>query len=404
LRNFANWLKAYMEYTEFSEAPAAFHFWTGVAVLGGALRAKVFLPMGGFEFTPNFYLVLVAEPATCNKSTAINYGMRLLKKIDGVHIGANSLTWQSLIPDLLAAQEAVELPSGEFRTHCCLTFKAPELGSFLKPDDNEMMDMITDLWGGDGSEEWSRRTKMDGRTNLEKPWINILGGTTPKWIAVNMTEAMIGTGFASRCVFVFEQTKKRLIAYPRREAKRQHIDVQGLEDRLMADLNEIAGLRGEFTMTEEAYELGERWYAEHHGKPPVHLSREDFGGYWGRKQAHVHKLAMVLSAAKRDTLVITTEDLSEALVAVSALELTMPLVLSNVHSAEVMRPQLRIEEIIKAHGRVPKGLLYQQFRSQMSFADFDKFLGNLVAASQISIIVTEQGQMLCWTAKKENVQ
>lgn len=390
-----------MEYTEFSEAPAAFHFWTGVACVGGALRAKVFLPMGGFEFTPNFYLVLVAEPATCNKSTTINYGMRLLKQIEGVKLGANSLTWQSLVPDLLEAMEAVQLPNGDFRTHCCLTFKAPELGTFLKPDDQEMMDMITDLWGGDGSTEWSRRTKGEGRKDLEKPWLNILGGTTPKWIATNMNETMIGTGFASRCVFVFEREKKRLIAYPRREAKRHNIDVQAVEDSLVEDLRQISGLVGEFTLTEEAYELGEAWYLEHHSKPPVHLSKEDFGGYWGRKQAHVHKLAMVLSAAKRDTLVITPEDLSEALVAVSALELTMPLVLSNMHSKEIMRPQARIEETLRAHGKVAKGMLYQQFCSQMSFKDFDQFIGNLVAANKVRIIVDERGHVIEWKREKE---
>src|SRR6516165_5851867 len=111
-RRFPNWLKAYTSYTRDSESPTEFHFWTGVSVLAGALRRRVWIDMKKFQWTPNFYVILVGPPGVAAKSTSISMGMSLLSKVQGVRFGPESMTWQALAKDLADSIEHVEYFNG----------------------------------------------------------------------------------------------------------------------------------------------------------------------------------------------------------------------------------------------------------------------------------------------------
>src|SRR6516165_3921858 len=129
-RRFSNWLKAYMNYTRDSESPTSFHFWTGVSVLAGALRRRVWIDMKKFQWTPNFYIILVGPPGVAAKSTSISMGMNLLSQIKGVKFGPESMTWQKLARSLSDAVEYVEWtrPSGarDRVAMSCLTVQISE--------------------------------------------------------------------------------------------------------------------------------------------------------------------------------------------------------------------------------------------------------------------------------------
>ena len=80
-RNFPNWLQGYLEYTKASESPTPFHFWTGVSTIAGALRRRVWIDQRYFQWTPNFYIVLVGPAGVAAKSTSLRSGMKLLEKL-----------------------------------------------------------------------------------------------------------------------------------------------------------------------------------------------------------------------------------------------------------------------------------------------------------------------------------
>ena len=65
------WLKTYVAHMRFNEAPSSFHFWVGVGTIAGALRRKVWTDHLTYQYTPNFYIILVAPPGVATKSTAI---------------------------------------------------------------------------------------------------------------------------------------------------------------------------------------------------------------------------------------------------------------------------------------------------------------------------------------------
>lgn len=379
MRKLNDWLKTYMQYTQYSEAPEAFHFWTGVGTIAGALRRKVRIKELYYEWSPNFYIIFVAKPGIATKSTSIAIGRRLLEEVKGVKFGPDAITWQALISTLAAAREDVPLPDGTFEPMSCLTFTASEFGTLIDFKDRQMLNVLVDLWDGkDGA--FSKVTKTVPSDLVPNPWLNIISATTPAWLADNLPRQMLQGGFTSRCLFIFGDKKRQLVPYPSRLVNISKI--QKISDDLIHDLEQIAMLRGEVTLTEEAYKYGEKWYIDHN-KKALHAS-EDLGGYMSRKQVHVHKLATVLSAAKSDSLVITAEDLAIAEKLLSALEADMFNVFRLIQTTEPMEKVSRLVNLVRSNGSVKKAELYRiHFMNQMSFKDFQDAINSAVAAGAL---------------------
>ena len=56
MRNFPDWLSAYVKYAGVTEAPRRMHFWCGVSALAGVLRRRVWLDLKRYKIYPNFYV------------------------------------------------------------------------------------------------------------------------------------------------------------------------------------------------------------------------------------------------------------------------------------------------------------------------------------------------------------
>ncbi len=396
MRHFGDWIAAYMDYTKYSEAPKHMHFWTAVSTLAGALQRKVWIDMGYFKWYPNFYIILVAKPGIVSKSTTSALGMNLLRKVPNATFGPEVVTWPALIDAFSDVQQAFEHESA-FIPMCPLTLEASELGNLLNPQDRDMVDLLVTLWDGKQG-KFEKRTKHSGNNTLENPWINLIACTTPSWIAGNVPEALIGGGFTSRCIFVYAERKRQLVAYPNLLIKEE---VQDLREKLVHDLTEIGKLTGEFRLSPEAYEWGTEWYKLHNSSRPSHLDNERFGGYLARKQTHVHKLAMVLSAAQSDDMVITREHLELAVTMVSDLEADMAMVFSKVGKSESGVYAERLQEFIVKRGKVSYTEAYRFIHAHFPRAkDFEDIVAGLVKSGYIRL--EQQGQtMMLYPVKRD---
>jgi len=373
-RHFSDWLSAFVEYASYGEAPYKMLFWTGVSTIAGALRRRVWLDMKYFQWVPNFYVIMVAPPGIVSKSTTASIGMNLLKQIDGPKFGPDVVTWQALVQDLSKATEMVlDTSTGEYLPMSCLTIASSEFGTFLNPDDREMVDVLVSLWDGQKG-VFEKVTKSSGNDSIENPWINIIACTTPAWIHGNFPEYMIGGGFTSRCVFVYTEKKRQEIAYPDEQVP---AGFHAMQQKLVHDLEIISQMVGQFDLSPEAREWGRAWYASHWKNPPPNLNNEQFGGYLARKQTHIHKLAMALSAAKSSELIISAQTLSAAEEIVSALEADMPKVFSRIGQTEITKGTFDIIDIVtnaraisvkEVFGKVFRTLSYQDFQSALSSA------------------------------------
>lgn len=391
-RRFSNWLQAYIEYTKHLEAPTTFHFWAGVSAIAGALQGKVWFDMGYFKWKPNFFIIYVAPPGIVAKSTTMGQAIPLLREVPGVHFGPDSCTWQALTDSFLDSTSTVDMGDGNLYQTSSITVSISELGTFLDPSNRELVDLLVDLWDGKDV-PWTRRTKGEGETAIRNPWLNLIGCTTPGWMAEHFPEYAIQGGFTSRTIFLFADTKRHYTAYPGRILD----DItRKLRPQLIEDLCSIAEIAGAYEMEDDAYAWGEQWYQEHWQAPASEAT--SMAGYRARKQTHVHKLAMVLSAAQRDEMVILKEDLITADRIITSLEAAMPEVFNAVSDTRDVKCAAALVKLVRARKEFPKTEAWKTLFRAMSYDEFERALRAAIAGGYIvevsngeSIILTYRG-------------
>ena len=383
-RHHESWLKAYVDYASVTEAPKLLHFWCGVSTIAGALRRKVWLDMKRFQWVANFYVIFVAPPGIVSKSTTADIGMDLLKQVPGIKFGPDVVTWPALVSAFAAAGESFQWPEGEWNPMSPLTLVASELGNLINPQDRDMINLYINLW--DGRKSLEKVTKMSGNDTVEAPWINMLGCTTPHWIADNMPAATVGGGFTSRCVFVYAEKKEKLVAYVDESTSG---DDPELRERLIADLEHIStNLCGPYHLLEEARVWGRQWYESLWARRPEGLDDDRLDGYVARKQTHMHKLAMIIAASQRDELIITKEDLQLADTMLISTEADLGKVFSRIGRSEDSLQTERFVQYIKRRGTCPYEEAYRNIHTY--FPDFRDFEGIVTGTIRSGLIAMRQ--------------
>ncbi|MBV5322712.1 MAG: DUF3987 domain-containing protein [Ilumatobacteraceae bacterium] len=323
------------------------------------------------------------------KSTTIDISTDLLKQVPGIKFGPNAITWQALVTAFAAASESFEYQS-EWHPMSPLTLVASELGSLLNLQDKEMINLLIELW--DGKRSYEKITKMSGNDVVEAPWINLQAGTTPHWIADNMPQAMIGGGLSSRCLFVYGDTKERYVAYVDEQVTKGD---DSFKQMLIQDLEQIAMLTGPYTISPEARAWGKDWYKNFWETASSRMDDQMLEGYAARKQTHMHKVAMVLSASRGSSLRIESEDLQLANTMLEDLEQDMPRVFSRIGRTEDSMQAERFIEFVKRKGSVPYHDAYKMIHLYFpDFRDFEGILHGCLNSGQLRMVSTAQGMML----------
>jgi hypothetical protein len=386
VRNHKHWLKAYMKFTSASESPDAFHFWVGVGTIAGALRRRVWLDMRHFQWTPNFYIILVGPPGIANKSTTVRIGTNLLEQVDGIHFGPQSMTWQSLTQTLEQSVEYIKYidhnGDEQLQAMSPVTCAIPELGTFLKMDDHALVDVLIAMWDGQ-IETWGHKTKTSGNIEIKNPWLNILACTTPAWLEQNFPTSMIGGGLTSRIMFIYGDKKRHLVAYP--DEQIHAADYASQKALLVEDLKRIALLSGNYLLTPDARQWGKDWYAKLWQSRPPDMANDRYSGYISRKQTHIHKLAIVLASAQRDKLLIEQHDLEEADALLTTIEPHMIKVFESVGVVDESKHVANILAHVRAYGWIEATPLFNLLRNNMTERDFKNALRIAVEQGLISI-------------------
>jgi hypothetical protein len=369
-RHFQNWLKAYCGWTAASEAPLDFHFWVGVSTIAGALRRQVWIDQLLFKWTPNFYIIFVGPPGIVTKSTTLNIGLSLLRKVPGIHFGPDSMTWHGLAKKFESAFEYKVYRNGGVDVKIPmspLTCSISELGTFLRPDDKGLVSFLTDVWDGK-DRPFDHTTKDSGSIAIECPWLNVIGATTPMWMSNNFPSSLLAEGIGSRVVFVYGEQKRHLTAYPAKAVAPK--DYHDTETKLVEDLKEIAKITGEYTLTPDAIAWGETWYAQPR-TATAQLASSRYSGYFARKQTHLHKLAIVIAASQRDDLILTKQDLIEAEQILVSTEASMIRVFESLGVVDEARHLAEVVAFVRAYGFITsKDLYYNNCHTIMSERDF----------------------------------
>lgn len=317
-RKCKDWLQTWIEWVApLTEAPETYITWTGLFVLSSALRQRVWFPkkyLGKWEIAPNLYILFVA-PSGKRKTTAADQARELIDEIPDITQGPDIPSKEFLFSTLTKSPDF------------SMSVNAGEWGEFIAKSGPDMYSFLTNAY--DRKKRLSAGTHVRGIELAEKPVINLIGATTPEWIADNMSQSVIGGGFASRVIWVFEEDVRQRQMFYRKIIRSYGPEYfETLKQNLLTDLAHIANnIAGEYDLdSEETEDWFEDWYQSTAGK----VDDKKLTSYFERKPAHILKVAMLLHAAHSDERKITRKDLEEAMKILAFTEKKMPLALKSV--------------------------------------------------------------------------
>jgi hypothetical protein len=384
-RKCKNWIDDFVDWCKpRSEAPVSFILWTGLFTLAAGVRRQVKVPkkyFGSWECSPNLYVIFVAPPGRARKSTTTDYAEDILDGVPSINKAPTIVTQASLLNRLVESSDSsVYILSREF-------------GSFIKKSGMEMFEFLTDIF--DGRKTIESSTISRGIEFAERPCVNLLAATTPRWISENMPESVIGGGFASRVIFVFEERVRRRQLYY--EGLNHEWHEQKQQD-LIADLKHIVQkCHGDFEIDDAAKTFMEEWYNKNaenqHENYRLH-------GYFERKPAHIHKIAMLLHLAYSDDLVITLPDFKKAIELLEVLEIKLPKAFQSIGKNEYAPDMDRILEYVidncedgpkdDKKSWVARPVLFKEFYSNAQPNLLTELIAGLIAMGDLEATMLDQ--------------
>lgn len=390
-----NILQAYLERVQKTEPSAHFHIWVTVQLIASCLGRKCEVVFGPQKYFPAFYVVLVGPPGA-RKGTAISYGTELLQHVRNITVAPDAATRQQFFKELERAQDIVHF-GDTVLAHCSLIVVADELAVFLGDNDPQRLAELCRFFDGVPLHEY----KTVGGTNayIPNPAIWLLGATTPNWIESCMPQLAVGGGITSRIIFVYAPKKDKHISLTKMEPFDQKIEAE-----IINDLQVISEMRGQFFVDKSGDETFDKWYSEIYPRMQPEDTRLTY--FMDRLPAHVAKLSMVTSAARRDTMTITGGDVAMAVKMFNEIIPNMTHALGGMGLNVLSRQTEMVRLMLKEQGPTRKSVIMRVLRMHLN--EFDYVRVKMALASEKFLIARydqEAGEEvltpLDWEGEKE---
>ena len=348
-----DWLESFMKYTQGTESPRLFYWWSGVSILAGALQRRVYFSQGILrKLYPSFYIILVAPPGG-RKDQPVDIAGRFLRNINANVLHGTS-TPEGLMFQLRSSnkpfkkeekkEELTDKKKQLFIPECIGFIQAGELSSLFGKRNyvDDLITFLTDSW--DCHDHWDYTTKTGGKVPINKIYINLLGASNPEWLGKCFRDDAFGGGFMGRTIFVYQD---QFGCVPPSKLKKT-AEQEELELLLQIDLGHIAMLEGIMRFDDESGEFMDKWYIEQKRNPSGRLTR-----YFHTKHVHLLKLAMIISVSESDDLIVRTQHIEKALIYLNGTETTMSKSFAYVGVTNEARvAQLIIDFVESRGGRV----------------------------------------------------
>lgn len=335
----------------------------------------------------------IGPPAT-GKGRAMRQGMALLK--DKVHSrvagdgrvlptiyvcdGATSL--ESLYEEINKSTQAVSYLAGtEKRTvpHHSIVFLIEELGVLLRKNSEDTVSFLSNAFDcGDVT----YKTRHKGKFLTINACANILAATYPEFIRDN--PHIITQGFTSRVIIIYEN-EKRFKRYYEGTTALQEECYNHLRDH-MRKLSTVTC--GEVVFSDEAAAYIKEVYPTLDDKTTRINKDIRLDHYYGRKNIHVEKLAMILHFSESyDSNIIEVDCVRRALVELNKVEVRMHEAFKS--SGKNLGYEVG-QQIVRYLEHEPKGASYKRllvdFTRDIPKKDFDETLIILQSTDQIHVV------------------
>ena len=349
------------------------------------LRRQVWRDELLYKWTPNFYIIFVGPPGIVTKSTTLNIGYSLLRRVPGIHFGPDSMTWHGLAKKFEAAFEykVYKLTVMTKNSPCPLSpvpSASLELSSVLTTKD---LYLFLQTFGMVKNGPSTILQKTAAKSLSKTPGLTLLEPPLPCGCKITFRLLFFPRELEVEWYSCTEKQSVILRLTPLRIV--QPSDYADTATKLTEDLIHISKLCGPYELTPEAYVWGEAWYKN--PKTSQILASTRYSGYIARKQTHLHKLAMILAASQRDDLLITREDLIEADQILQTTEVSMVKVFESVGVVDEAKHLAEVVAFVRAYKLIiPRDLYYQNCHNIMMEKDFKAAIRHAMDGGLLEVV------------------
>ena len=282
------------------------------------------------------------------------------------------------------------------KSEACFSLYAPEMKSFIGDlNKTELVTLLTSMYTCPDAPEYRTKDQLSkgGVYKFKNVCINLLACSTPEWLTTGTTTDDISGGFTGRFVYVYQNTIERMVPFPEDFITK---DIQQLRQNLISDLIHIQTLKGPFVITDQAKAAYIIWYMDRQKE----CKDERLKGYFARKRDLVFKIAMLLSVASDDYLVIDEKILNKTWELLTETEISM----AEAFSGVVDDPGMKYKDAVLSQIAASPGK--QLTRSELLRRNWNRFDGlildriitNLVDAQMITsgTKVTTKGKQVVY--------
>lgn len=376
-------IKKYLRLVAKTEPPILHHIWSLVSMMSANLGRRCWFEFGPMPILPNQYILLVGDPGV-RKSTAMGLAKKLIKGNGSIRLAPDDTGGQrqglitamldqtedvaSMLEGLEGVDEDVSPVTVDPEDRHTMYCFASEFASFIGQGSYEMVTFLTKMWDG----EDHNYTLKNSKAVLEKPLLNLLGGTTPTALATSLPMEVVGQGFLSRVVLVYAESSMK-IARP-----------EPLAEQPLAELREIFNyvannFSGPFKETKAASSLLDSLYLKEHK-----IEDTRFVYYQTRRHTHLIKLVMAM-AALRGSQEIITEDVEDAEELLSLTESAMPNALGEFGLSPLgLARQKLLDFINQSPDPFTANNLWSLMQRDMKMVDFTQTLKDFVTEGKVS--------------------
>lgn len=373
-----NWIDQVLKSTEESESPAKYYYWSALSVISAIVSPNVFLDRFHYKLCPNIYVFLVGESGI-RKGPPINLAASLVKQVDCTRVLKGRSTIQGIIKYM---GKAVTLSDGGILPDSRIFVAMSEFASGLIYDPQGIT-ILTDLYDTHYNPDWDNTLSTVPVNKLIKPCVTLLIASNETNLLFSMPPEAVEGGFVARTLFI-EESKRRTI---NSLAFRPKILLNTKE--LCSYLLELRKVAGEFKYDINTDKFYDEWYRAFAENSP-----RDKTGTINRIGDTILKVAMLIHLAKNPELIITTEDLEEAIeVCLQTISGMKRVTLGQGKGDLSNATKTVLSDLIR---RYPNGIkrsaLLSNHWGEFDSIDLDRIIENLDQSQAINIEIVSNGK------------
>lgn len=373
-----DFISKFLKHTSIYESPTSFWKWAAFCTIASVLRDNCYRKQGDIQTYPNIYVLLLADSAVHRKGNPVKFCESLVGKAQNTKVISGRSSIQGILDEL--ARGETNPKTGKLIRGGSALFSAPELSAGIV-NDPEAIKILTDIY--DFKDEYTSRLRGSGIFRIKNICFSMMAASNEDLLRdIYDTKAIFG-GLLGR-TFLVKPDEFRA-----GNSLFDTIDSSQSLTALNSQLHEISKLAGEFTFTNEAKQVYEKWYIPFRDS---YRDKKDKSGIAGRIHTGVLKVAMILCVNHTNALVIEGHHIDEAITECLAL---MPnynsFVMAGGKAMDSEVGSIFLNDLHDAGGKLSKRDFLSKNWTTTNIEQFDSLIVKLAQAEMIKEIMTQEG-------------